>query len=125
MNNKILLIEDDSFIREMYQDELKRSGFEVAAYASGEEGLKALEQNQFDLMLLDIMLPGINGLETLKQIKTNPKISNLKVVMLTNLGQETIIKEGFDIWAIGYLIKSAYNPDQIIQEVRRFIASPS
>lgn len=125
MNNKILLVEDDSFIREMYQDELKKNGFEVAAYASGEEGLKALEQNQFDLILLDIMLPGINGLETLKQIKINPKTNNLKVVILTNLGQETIIKESFDIGAIGYLIKSAYNPDQIIQEVKKFIASSS
>ncbi len=125
MNQKILLIEDDNFIREMYQDELTRSGFQVSAYETGEDGLKALQQNHFDLVLLDIMLPGINGLETLKQIKINPQNKNLKVVILTNLGQETIIKEGFKLGAIGYLIKSAYNPDQIIQEVKKFISSPN
>lgn len=125
MNKKILLVEDDNFIREMYQDELQRNGFEVAAYESGEEGVKASQENQFDLVLLDIMLPGINGLEVLKQIKTNPQTKNLKVVILTNLGQETIIKEGFKIGAIGYLIKSSYNPDQIIQEVKRFIEDNS
>lgn len=123
MKQKILLVEDDNFIREMYEDELKRNGFEVAAYESGEEGLKALQQNQFDLVLLDIMLPGMNGLEVLKQIRTNPQNKDLKVVILTNLGQEAVIKEGFKMGAIGYLIKSAYNPDQIIQEVKKFIAS--
>lgn len=117
---RILLIEDDTFIQEMYQEELKRAGFSVSAYESGEEGLQALQQNQFDLVLLDIMLPGMNGLEALKQIKANPQTKNLKVVILTNLGQEAIIKEGFKIGAIGYLIKSAYNPDQIVQEVKRF-----
>lgn len=117
---KILLIEDDRFIREMYQEELKKAGFLVSAYGSGEEGLQALQQNHFDLVLLDIMLPGMNGLEVLKQIKLNLQTKNLKVVILTNLGQETIIKEGFKIGATGYLIKSSYNPDQIVQEVKRF-----
>lgn len=120
---RILVIEDDTFIREMYQSELERAGFEVFAAATGEEGLKILPQNKLDLVLLDILLPGINGLEVLKQIKQNPQNQNLKVVLLTNLGQEATIKEGFKIGAIGYLIKAAYNPDQIVQEVKNFIVS--
>lgn len=122
MKNKILIVEDDDFIREMYQGELARSGFVVSACSNGEESLKILQQSQFDLMLLDILLPGINGLEVLKQVKTNPQTKNLKVVLLTNLGQETVIKQGFKIGAAGYLIKSAYNPDQIIHEVKNFMA---
>lgn len=123
VKKRILVIEDDDFIREMYEGELIRAGFEVSVAASGEEGLKILPQAQYDLVLLDILLPGINGLEVLKQIKQDPKNQNLKVVLLTNLGQDTTIKEGFKIGAIGYLIKAAYNPDQIIQEVKNFIVS--
>lgn len=121
MKNKILLIEDDDFIRMMYQEELTKSGFDVLVCISAEDGLKVLEQGVFDIVLLDIMLPGMNGLEALKQIRQNPKTKNLKVVLLTNLGQETVIKQGFEMGAVGFLIKSAYNPDQIIKEVKIFI----
>lgn len=122
MKNKILLIEDDDSIRLMYQEELIRSGFEVVACITAEDGLKALEQEVFDLVLLDIMLPGMNGLEALKQIKQDLK-KDIKVVLLTNLGQEAIIKQGFGIGAVGILIKSAYNPDQIVKEIKTFIES--
>ncbi len=121
MKKKILLIEDDQLIRQMYADEFNKAGFEILDFATGEEGLQALQQNQFDLVLLDIMLPGINGLEVLKRIKQNPQSKEVKVVLLTNLGQETIINQGFKLGAIGYLIKATYNPDQIIQEVKNFI----
>lgn len=123
MKNKILLIEDDDSIRLMYQEELTRNGFEVLACITAEDGLKALEQGVFDLVLLDIMLPGINGLEALKQIRQNPKTKDIKVVLLTNLGQEAIIKQGFELGAVGFLIKFAYNPDQIVKEVKTFIES--
>lgn len=121
MNKKILLIEDDYMIREMYTDELIKNGFEVSACPSGEKGLEVLKTTQFDLVLLDIMLLGINGLEVLRQIKEDPKSKQLKVVLLTNLGQETIIKQGFGLGALGFLIKSAYTPDQIVREVKGFI----
>ena len=122
MKNKILLIEDDTFIREIYQSELTRNGMEVTAYSSAEEGIQALEQKTFDLLLLDIMLPGMNGLEALKKIKQNPKTKDLDVVILTNLGQETVVKEGLDTGAVGYLIKASYNPDQIVTEVKKFLS---
>lgn len=121
-HNKILLVEDDTFIRDIYQSELTRNGFEVTAFASGEEALQILEQKQFDLLLLDIMLPGINGIDVLKKIKANPKTQYLQVVILTNLGQETVVKEGLDTGAVGYLIKASYNPDQIVQEVKKILS---
>ena len=121
MEKKILLVEDDFLIREMYESELIRAGYKVTACPCGEDGIKALQQDHFDLALLDIMLPGINGLEVLKQIKQNPQTKDIIVVLLTNLGHETVIKTGFELGAIGYLIKSAYTPDQIIKEVKGFI----
>lgn len=121
MEKKILLIEDDLFIREIYGSEFARAGYRIVASASGEEAIKILQKEQFDLILLDIMLPGINGLEFLKLVKQNHQTKDIKVVLLTNLGHESVIKTGFDLGAIGYLIKSAYNPDQIISEVANFL----
>lgn len=125
MEKKILLIEDDLLIAEMYELEFTRSGYRVTVCSSGEDGIKALQKDHFDLVLLDIMLPSINGLEVLKQIKQNPQTKDIRVVLLTNLGHEIVIKTGFDLGAAGYLIKSAYNPDQIIREIANFLKDPS
>lgn len=115
---KILLVEDDQFIRDIYVDELIRGGFEVDSAATGKEGLDKISKNEYDLLLLDIMLPDINGLEILKQVKQNPATKNVKTIMLTNLGQDAIIKQGFDLGADKYLVKMANNPDQIISEIK-------
>lgn len=123
MEKKILLVEDDLLVRELYESELIRAGYQVTACSSGEDGIKALQQDHFDMALLDIMLPGINGLEILKQIKQNPQTKDIRVVLLTNLGHEAVIRSGFDLGAIGYLIKSSYNPDQIIREIANFFKS--
>ena len=122
MEKKILLIEDDLFIREMYESELKRAGYKITACSLGEDGIKALQKDRFDLVLLDIMLPGVNGLDILKQ---NPQTKDIKVVLLTNLGQETVMKTGFDLGAAGYLIKSSYSPDQVISEIANFLKDPT
>src|SRR3990167_11424579 len=104
---KIVLIEDDDLIRELYKDELTAAGFNLDAFPTGREGLEAISKNRYDLLLLDIMLPDTNGLEVLKKIKLNPKTKGLPVVLLTNLGQDSIIKEGFKLGAEDYLIKLA------------------
>lgn len=115
---RILLIEDEEFIRDLYTEELRKNAFEVDSVGTGKEGFEKLAQNKYDLLLLDIMLPDTNGLEILKQVKQNPATNALKVVLLTNLGQEAIIKEGFQLGADKYLIKMSYNPDQIVAEVK-------
>lgn len=115
---RILLIEDEEFIRDLYTEELRKNAFEVDSVGTGKEGFEKLAQNKYDLLLLDIMLPDTNGLEILKQVKQNPATNTLKVILLTNLGQEVIIREGFQLGADKYLIKMSYNPDQIVAEVK-------
>ena len=119
---KILLIEDDDLIRELYADQLKMAGLQVFGYASGKTGLEAFKEQKYDLVLLDIMLPDTNGLEILRQMKQNSDLKSIPVVLLTNLGQDSIIKEGFKLGADGYLVKLAYNPDQIVKEVQSVLA---
>lgn len=121
MAKKILLIEDEDFIRDLYKRQFEKAGFVVDGFAKGKEGLVASTQTMYDLLLLDIMLPDINGMEILKQVKQNPVTKNLPVVMLTNLGQDSIIKEGFTLGAEGYLIKASFTPDQVVQEATNIL----
>lgn len=122
MAQKILVVEDDQFLRELYNELLKEEGYEVSLAADGEAGLTAISSGGFDLVLLDIMLPKIDGLEILRRLKEKPASQqNGPIVLLTNLGQDSIIKEGFSLGASGYLIKSSMNPDQVLAEVKIFL----
>lgn len=121
-SERILVIEDDQFLRELYEELLKDEGYSVDMAADGEEGLKKFHEGGYNLVLLDIMLPKIDGLEILRKSQENkPKKENGPVVLLTNLGQDSIIKEGFSLGASGYLVKSAMNPDQVLNEIKVFL----
>lgn len=117
-NKKILLVEDEDFIRDLYVRQLTKEGFQVRSAVDGQTGLNALKAEQFDLLLLDIMLPGMNGLQLLREFKTQNPNSPMITILLTNLGQEAVIKEGFELGAQAYLIKASYTPDQVVQEVK-------
>lgn len=120
--SKILLIEDEPSIRDLYSRQLTKAGYTVATAEDGNKGLELLKSDTYDLLLLDIMLPGINGLQVLREFKTQNPNSQMKVVLLTNLGQDTVIKEGFTLGASAYLIKASYTPDQIVTEVNNLIS---
>jgi CheY-like chemotaxis protein len=119
---KVLLVEDEEFIRDLFKRQLDLSGFATDAFANGQDGLAAISKNAYDLVLLDIMLPDINGLQILQNIRQNPATKGVAVVLLTNLGQDAVIKQGFELGADGYLVKAAYTPDQIVQEVKNIMA---
>lgn len=121
MDKKILLIEDDESISFLYKRQLDQAGLPTDAYLTGQEGLSAASQKKYDLILLDIMLPDINGLDILKKLKENEATKKIPVIFLTNLGQEETIKEGFKLGADGYLIKASFTPDQMVEEVKSLI----
>lgn len=118
---KVLLVEDEEFIRDLFKRQLDLSGFTTDAFGTGQDGLNAISKNAYDLVLLDIMLPDINGLQILQNIRSNPTTKTVAVVLLTNLGQDAVIKQGFELGADGYLVKAAYTPDQIVQEVKNIM----
>lgn len=118
---KILLIEDDLDLRELYTEILKEASFAVASAADGQTGLTLALEGDYDLLLLDIMLPKIDGLQILKSLRSNTQLSKIPVILLTNLGRESIIKEGFALGADGYIIKSEYTPDQVVAEVKKLL----
>lgn len=121
---KLLLIEDEDFIRDLYKRQLELAGMPTDAFGLGNDGLNAAHQTPtaYDLVLLDIMLPDTNGLQILKDLKQNNATKQIPVILLTNLSQDMLIKEGFELGAEGYLVKAAYTPAQIVQEVKNILA---
>lgn len=118
---KILIIEDDKFLIKLYSDKLRRQGFEVFGSLTGEEGLNRLSAEEPDLLILDLVLPGKNGFDVLKEIKDNPETKNIPVIILTNLGQESDIKRGLDLGAAAYLVKTEFSVNQLAEKVREHL----
>ncbi|NTV31198.1 response regulator [candidate division WWE3 bacterium] len=119
---KVLIVEDETFLRELYEELLADEGFDVTVAIDGIDAMEKIAEKDFQLTLLDIMLPRKDGLSVLEDLNNQQKRDRLgKVIMLTNLGQDAIIKRGFDLGADGYLIKSAYTPDQILKEISNFL----
>ena len=119
---KILLAEDDPFIIEIYSKKIKEAGFDLGLAQTGEEALKKLREEKFDLLLLDIVLPQISGWEVLEEIKNenekNGALSALKIFIFSNLGSKAEVEKAIRLGADRYLIKARYTPTQIVKEIK-------
>ncbi len=115
---KILIIEDDKFLRELIARKLEREGYETSEAVDGEEGFKKIKEETPDLVLLDLILPGIDGFEVLSKMKDDVAVSQIPVIILSNLGQKEDVDRGLKLGAIDYLIKAHFTPGEIIEKVR-------
>lgn len=121
-NKKILLIEDDQYIRDIYKTILEEAGFDVVIAIDGEEGLLKAKEGGYNLILLDMMLPKLDGIQFLTNIKHNPpKEPNGNIIVLTNLAQDPIIKEGLNLGAKSYINKTDVIPSEFLVKVKEFI----
>ncbi len=118
---KILVVDDEPPVREIYSKEFSKAGYKVILAEDGEEGLLKAGKDLPDLILLDVMLPKMSGIDVLKALKKNELTKKIPVLMLSNLGEEHIIKEGFGFGADGYLLKVSYTPSQVVEECRKFL----
>ncbi len=116
---KILLIEDDPLLVDIYSTKLQKSGFEVKVVEQGEKALVAIEAENPDLVLLDIVLPHTDGWDILVSLKKSEELKHIPVVVLSNLGQKEEIEKGLELGAVKYLIKAHYTPSEIVQEVTK------
>ena len=139
----ILLVEDDPFLIDIYTTKLKESGFSIEVATSGEEGLKKLREKKFDLLVLDIVLPKIDGWEILEKIKDqasersegeeedevlfaqqrakSKNLKGLKIIILSNLGQKEEVEKGLSLGAEKYLIKAHYTPNEVVEEINKVL----
>jgi DNA-binding response OmpR family regulator len=121
MNKKILLVEDDPFLIDIYTTKLKESGFLVEVASEGEEAVRKVKENAFDLVLLDIVLPKLDGWEVLRKIKAESKLKTLKVIIISNLSQKEEVEKGINLGAAKYLIKAPYTPSEIVEEIKEIL----
>lgn len=122
MAKKILIVDDDAYLRDLYEEVLKEAGYEVITAVDGEEGAGKLQAGGFDLTLLDVMMPKLDGLGVLKKLQeTPPAIPNGPVLLLTNLAQDPIITEATQLGAKSYIIKADITPDQLIEKVKEYL----
>ena len=120
---KILLIEDDTYIRELYEEVLKGVGFEVVVAIDGEVGLEHAKIGGFDLILLDMMLPKLDGLGFLRALKNEPpKAPNGPIIILSNLTHDPVIKMAQTLGASAFVAKSEMDPGEFLDKVRGFLA---
>ena len=120
---KILIIEDDTFLSEMYATRLTQAGFKVEVAETGQEGMTKIKQGQPDLILLDIVLPKQDGFEILKEVKADEKLKKIPVILLTNLGQKTDVEKGLELGADAYIIKAHYTPAAVVAKIEEIFRS--
>lgn len=114
----ILCIEDEHFISELYARALRKEGYDVTIMLSGEDGLQAALTDHYDLILLDLMIPGITGFEVLDKIKAHQPAIHSKIVITTNLDQDDENRERVERLADGYIIKAEITPKQLVEIIK-------
>lgn len=122
MGKKVLIVDDDTYLRDLYEEVLKDAGYEVFKATDGEMGLSELMKGGYDLTLLDIMMPKKNGLEVLQALsQVQPRPQNGAILVLTNLAQDPVVSEALKTGASSYLVKADITPDQLVAKVKEFL----
>ena len=122
---KVLIVEDDALMGRMYEKIFSHENHEVEISINGEEGLKKAKEWKPDIVLLDIMMPIMNGFQVLESMKIDPTLSNIPIVMLTNLAGDQDIEEAKEKGAADYIVKSNYTPRQILDMVKKILEGSS
>lgn len=121
MKKNILVVEDDKFLRELITRKLEEEGFSPEGAVDGEEGARKAREKKPDLILLDLILPGIDGFEVLRRIKGAKETSSIPVIILSNLGQREEIDKGMKLGASDYLVKAHFTPGEIIEKIKNIL----
>ncbi|MDP3093942.1 MAG: response regulator [bacterium] len=117
----ILLVEDDPFLVDIYTTKFKETGFAIDVAPDGSQAIRKMTEKKPDLVLLDIVLPHLDGWEILERIRSDENLKDLKVVILSNLGQKSEVDKAFAMGATKYLIKAHYTPSEVVEEVRTIL----
>lgn len=117
----ILLADDDKNLVEMYGERFKLSGYKVTIACNGEDALREVEKDRPDIILLDVMMPKLDGYGALSALKSDPKTKDIPVIMLSALIQDLNMKKASELGADEYLIKSEIMPGQVVAQIEKFL----
>jgi len=117
----ILVVEDDKFLRDLLAYKIEERGYRMEVAVDGEEGIKQIKTLKPDLVLLDLILPGIDGFGVLGQVHDDPQISQIPVIILSNLGQQEEIEKGLSLGAKDYMIKAHFTPQEVVDRIKKIL----
>jgi len=117
----ILLVEDDTFLANIYKTKFEMEGFKVSVAEDGEAGFAAAGKINPDIILLDILLPKMDGFAVLKKLKETDAVKDIPVILLTNLGQKDDVEKGLESGAVDYLIKAHFKPSETVDKVKKVL----
>jgi len=118
---KVVIVEDDSSILKMYQTSLQNDGYDVVVANNGEEGVELIKKEKPDIILLDIMMPKMDGFATLEQLKSETATKKIPVIMLTNLSQDEDKQRSKKLGVVDYLVKSDFTPMQVSEKIKKHL----
>lgn len=121
MNKKILLVEDDKFLRELISKKLKSANYEVIETTDGESAITKAKELKPNLILLDLILPGVDGFGVLASIKEDPAINQTPIIILSNLSQREEVEKALNLGAADFLIKAHFIPNEIIEKIEKIL----
>ena len=114
----VLLVEDDVFLSGIYQKKFEMEGYKVTAVDNGEKVLPEAKKKMPDIILLDILLPKMDGFTILSKLKEDEGLKNIPVILLTNLGQKDDVEKGLQMGAVDYLIKAHFKPSEVVDKIK-------
>ncbi|MFA7319034.1 MAG: response regulator [Parcubacteria group bacterium] len=117
----VLAVEDDTFLAGVHRNKMAKEGFDIFIAGNGREALDFLKTKKPDIILLDLIMPVMDGFETLKAIKENPETKDLKVVILSNLSQEEDKQRVMDMGALDYIVKANVSFREIVEKVKSYM----
>lgn len=118
---RILIIEDDKFLRDLISQKLKKEGFGILEAVDGESGLRIVAEEHPDLILLDLILPGLDGFEVLKRLKQNAGTASIPVIVLSNLGQKEDMDRARAAGAEDFMVKAHFTPGEIVSKIKAIL----
>lgn len=121
MPKRVLVVEDTELLRRMYADSLTRDGYEVTTAADGMDAVSILRDQVPDLVLLDLIMPRMGGLDVLRHVKADPRTARVPVLVLSNLGQDSDIQEALELGAVDYMIKNDVRPSDISLKINTLL----
>ena len=121
---KILIVEDDPLIVKIYATRLVADGYEVLTAENGEDGLKISETNSPDVIVLDVMMPKMDGFEVLTKLRASPKYAKTPVLVYSNLAQEEEIERAKKLGATEFIVKANLSPTEMIAKIKQYLAVP-
>lgn len=117
----ILVVEDEQYLRELYVQILAKEGYDVESAVNGEDAYHLMKANEYDLIILDVILPKMDGLQILDKLEKDGKNNRDNVVLLSNLGQDLVVAKALAYGVRGYMVKSDYTPEELVAEIQGYL----